>query len=88
MSSEPRHGPVTMHRAIERAMLKRITTRPPDAPRSRPHAAEGTDEPPGAEPAERGAEPRGTEVLRRVRGNAAGRGPRKPSGRGPRESSG
>jgi hypothetical protein len=36
MSSEPRHGPVTMHRAIERAMLKRIAARPADAPRARP----------------------------------------------------
>jgi hypothetical protein len=33
MSSEPRHGPVTMHRAIERKMLRDITKRPADAPR-------------------------------------------------------
>lgn len=36
MSSEPRHGPVTMHRAIERAMLNALRKRPADAPRARP----------------------------------------------------
>jgi hypothetical protein len=32
MSSEPRHGPVTMHRSIERAMLREVRQRGPDAP--------------------------------------------------------
>jgi hypothetical protein len=41
MSAEPRHGPVTMHRAIERAMMKSIHARPADAPRSRPAADDG-----------------------------------------------
>lgn len=34
MSNEPRHGPVTMHRAVERAMMKSIRSRPADAPRA------------------------------------------------------
>lgn len=45
MSSEPRHGPVTMHRAIERAMLKRIATRPADSPKAKPAADDGPDAP-------------------------------------------
>ena len=43
MSAEIRHGPVTMHRAVERAMMKTLRTRPPDTPRQRPGAADGDD---------------------------------------------
>jgi hypothetical protein len=82
MSSEPRHGPVTMHRAIERAMLKRIATPPPDTPRNRPAASDGNDEQPRAtDPAARGPEPRTAGLLRR---SSSGSKPR----RGRHESSG
>ena len=33
MTNEIRHGPVTMHRAIERRLLREIAARPADAPR-------------------------------------------------------
>jgi hypothetical protein len=46
MSAEIRHGPVTMHRAVERAIEKSLRARPADAPRTAP-AAEG-GEPPDA----------------------------------------
>jgi hypothetical protein len=52
MSNELRHGPVTMHRAIERKIMQEVNARPPDAPRQRAAAAEGDD--PSAT-AERGA---------------------------------
>jgi hypothetical protein len=80
MSSEPRHGPVTMHRAIERAMLKRIATPPPDTPRNRPAASDTTDEPSGNDGAAPGLEPRAAGLLRRARSTATRKGKRESSG--------
>ena len=60
MSSEPRHGPVTMHRAIERAMLKRIAARPADAPQSRPAA----DDTPAVAPGDAAPDARDPALLR------------------------
>ncbi len=50
MSAEPRHGPVTMHRAVERAMMKALRARAPDAPHPAPGptAPSGDDASPGA----------------------------------------
>ena len=41
MTTEIRHGPVTMHRAIERTLMKEINRRPADTPRSRPSGNDG-----------------------------------------------
>ncbi len=59
MSAEIRHGPVTMHRAVERALIKTLRARPADAPRAAPaeEAAEQTGTPraePGREAPARG----------------------------------
>lgn len=75
MSAEPRHGPVTMHRAIERKMMKSINTRPPDAPRRNPAATDaGGDESGGGErlAGDRSARREGVDP----RGARTGRSPR------------
>ena len=48
MSSEPRHGPVTMHRSIERKMLREASARPADARRAPAPAADAGQDADGA----------------------------------------
>jgi hypothetical protein len=59
MSTEIRHGPVTMHRAVERAMMKSLRARPADAPRAAPAAEGGEPSDAGRPDAAREAPARG-----------------------------
>ncbi len=55
MSAEPRHGPVTMHRAVERALMKTLRARPADAPRAVASAPVASDAEAPADPDRPGA---------------------------------
>jgi hypothetical protein len=84
MTNEIRHGPVTMHRAIERRLLREIAARPADAPRK--NTAEDTDSG-GQAAAERvqasGTKPDSPKILRpgsgrTGQGKAGARAPTQP----------
>lgn len=80
MSAEPRHGPVTMHRAVERALFRQLRAGPSEAPHAAtaPSPAPGDDAPaadPGRAGSDRVAPPRGSRGGR-PRLRHTGRGPR------------
>ena len=89
MSNELRHGPVTMHRAVERKIMQQVNARPADTPRQRPTAE--ADEPPAAPertagsgtPREQRRPSHGARPQRGA-GNAAGNAAGDAAGRGNR----